>query len=178
MTLVVLFISTVATLALWIRPPNVMFGGVVFPSTSNKVDLESDGFKINLELNITVNNPNFFSATFENISALATYPVGNISSMGGGSLSNVKFPSHAITPILFPFVINYQLSQDPSLVVAKDIASKCGFDGSTPQNIVVNYVLTLRIRVLAIISPRFRGSASFPCPLQESDLSGIIAGLV
>ena len=63
--------------------------------------------------------------------------------MGGGSLSNVKFPSHAITPILFPFIINYQLSQDPSLVVAKDIASKCGFDGSTPQNIVVNYVLTV-----------------------------------
>ncbi|KAF8310051.1 uncharacterized protein EI90DRAFT_2877939, partial [Cantharellus anzutake] len=122
-----------------------------------------------------VDNPNFFSATFQNISAVATYPVGNISSIGGGSLSNVKFASHAITPILFPFIITYETSLDPTLVVAKDIASKCGFDGSTPQNIVVDYVLTLRIRVLAKISPVFRGSANFPCPLSKEDL--VVGGM-
>ena len=127
----------------------------------SQVDVQNGGFKINLEVrpipslilifihgsisqfNISVNNPNFFSATFDNISAVAMYPVGNTSSMGGGSLSHVKFSSHATTTILFPFTINYQISQDPSLVIAKDIASKCGFDGSTPQDIVVNYVLTV-----------------------------------
>jgi len=177
MTIVVLFVSIVAALGLWIRPPNVTFDGLVFSSTGNKVDLQNGGFKINLEFNISVNNPNFFSVTFDNISAVATYPVGNTSSMGGGSLSHVKFPSHATTAILFPFTINYEISQDPSLVIAKDITSKCGFDGSTPQDIVVNYVLTLKLRVLATISPRFRGSASFPCPLQEGDLAGIIGSL-
>jgi len=112
------------------------------------------------------------------MSAVATYPVGNTSSMGGGSLSHVKFSSHATTSILFPFVINYEISQDPSLAIAKDIASKCGFDGSTPQNIVVDYVLTLKLKVLATISPRFRGSASFACPLTKDDLTGIITGLI
>ncbi len=31
--------------------------------------------------------------------------------------------------------------------------------------------MQLKLRVLATISPRFRGSASFPCPLQEGDLA-------
>lgn len=111
----------------------------------HQVDVTTDGFKINLQLNISVNNPNYFSATFANISAVASYPIGNSSNLGGGSLANVKFPSHETKNLLFPFVVEYTAQDDPSYIIAKDIASKCGFtDGSTPSDIKVNYDVTVR----------------------------------
>ena len=90
-----------------------------------------------------MDNPNFFSATFKNISAAATYPVGNASNIGGGSLQNVKFGSHSNTQLLFPFAVTYTTAEDPSFVIAKDLATKCGLLGGSKSNIVVDYVLTV-----------------------------------
>jgi len=178
MTIILLLLSIIATLGLWIRPPNITFNGVVFSTDGNKVELQTNGFKINLNLNISVNNPNYFSATFENISAVATYPISNTSSIGGGSLSNVKFSSHTNTQLLFPFVLDYQTSDDPSLAIAKDIATKCGVLGSTTSDIKVNYVLKLKIKILATITPSFSSSATFACPLTADELKGLAGGIL
>jgi len=176
LTLILLLFSIVPTLGLWIRPPNVIFEGVVSPS-NNSVSIQSGGFTINLSLNISVNNPNYFSLTFQRITAVATYPIGNSSSLGGGTLSNVKFPSHSNTSIAFPFVLNYQTSSDPSLVIASDIANKCGVTGGTTSDITVNYALTLKIAILATINPTYHSSASFPCPLTASEIQGLLGGI-
>lgn len=134
----------------------------------------------------SVDNPNYFSATFNNISAVATYP-GTSVSVGGGHMSNVKFPSHTTAYIQFPFSVQYQVSNDPSLTILKDLATKCGTSGST-SDITVNYDLTVRsvfflsdqllkhlpsqlkIRIIALISPSFSSSASFPCPLTPAEI--------
>lgn len=140
----------------------------------------------------SVDNPNFFSATFSSIVADATYPVGNVSSIGGGNLTNVEFKSHTTTELAFPFIIDYQLADDPNFVIAQDLANKCGFlPGSTKTDIKVNYklrasksyylcqaitnyqrlVMQLKIRILAQISPDFSSSATFACPLTKDQLA-------
>lgn len=78
--------------------------------------------------------------TFSNISAVATYP-GTSISVGGGSLTHVKFPSDTVAWIMFPFNVEYQLSSDPNLTVLKDLASKCSGNG----DLTVNYDLTVRL---------------------------------
>lgn len=47
-------------------------------------------------------------------------------SVGGGSLDNVKIEPHANTTFQFPFQIKYDASKDPNSTILKDIASKCG----------------------------------------------------
>jgi len=173
MTLIVLIASILATLALWIGPPNVTFNGVNFSDPSNKVSMANGGFVIPLTLNISVDNPNYFSATFNNISAVATYP-GTSVSVGGGHMANVKFPSHTTAYIQFPFSVQYQVSNDPGLTILKDLATKCG----ATSDITVNYDLTLKIRIIALISPSFSSSASFPCPLTPAEIQSIGGGLL
>lgn len=97
-----------------------------------------------ISLNASVNNPNFFSATFSNISATATYP-GTSMSVGGGHQTNVKFPADTTAFLQFPFTVTYSVSDDTDLVVLKDLANKCGVTGSS-SNIVVDYVLKVRLR--------------------------------
>jgi len=179
MTAFLLIVGIILTGALWIRPPNITFNGVVFAENATKVSVITDGFTINLQLNISVSNPNFFSATFSNISAIATYPLGNSTNIGGGSLSNVNFASHSTDQVvLFPFTVQYTESEDPGFKIAEDIAAKCGFPNGTPGDITVNYVLTLKIRIIAQISPSFSSSASFPCPLTAAELGGLAGGFL
>lgn len=90
----------------------------------------------------SVNNPNFIGVTFSNLSAVATYPGTNIS-VGGGFMTNVKFPSDTTVYLPFPFNVTYVLSNDPSLVVLKDLATKCGVSGGATSDITVDYELTV-----------------------------------
>lgn len=78
--------------------------------------------------------------------------------------------------IHFPFSINYTTSYDSDLSVLKDIATKCGFLGSSGESdLKVNYKVETKVKVIAVsVSPTFSSSASFACPLSESDLKGFL----
>ncbi|KAG9102817.1 hypothetical protein FRC06_001006 [Ceratobasidium sp. 370] len=173
MTTVFLIVSVALTLGLWVRPPDISFNGIKMPANGSTVVAQTTGITINLNLAIGVVNPNFFSADFSAIQAKAFYP-GVSQQIGGGTLNNINFPSHSDTNFLFPFSINYTEAIDPNKAIIKDIAVKCGFIGNTKSDIPVNYQLTLKLKVLGLtISPSFSGSASFSCPLQASDISGL-----
>ncbi|KAG8695953.1 hypothetical protein FRC09_008831 [Ceratobasidium sp. 395] len=173
MTTIFLIVSIALTLGLWVRPPDISFNGIKMPTSGSTVVAQTTGITINLNLAIGVVNPNFFAADFSAIEAKAFYP-GVSQQIGGGTLNNINFPSHSDTNFLFPFSINYTEAIDPNKTIIKDIAVKCGFIGNTKSDIPVNYKLTLKLKVLGLtISPSFSGSASFSCPLQASDISGL-----
>jgi hypothetical protein len=84
----------------WVRPPNINLASVSVP-TSNAVNITSSGLTINVDLQIAVANPNWFSANFKEIKAVARYPGTNTNNFGGGQVNDIKYvasllPSAAI----------------------------------------------------------------------------------
>ncbi|GAA5868279.1 hypothetical protein JCM1840_005623 [Sporobolomyces johnsonii] len=172
---ILIIVGIVAAFFLWVRPPDVSFNGIEAPSSGSEVSITSGGFDLNVRLNIGVINPNFFGANFDQIDATAYYPTKPDTAVGGGSLSNVDIKKYSNTTIHFPFAINYTTAYDPDLSVLKDIATKCGFLGNSSSDLTVNYKVQTTVKVIAVkISPTFSSTASFACPLSESDLSSFL----
>ncbi|GAA5900354.1 uncharacterized protein JCM6883_002819 [Sporobolomyces salmoneus] len=177
MLVVLIIVGIVAAFFLWVKPPDVSFNGIEPPSNGQEVSVVGSGFNINVRLNIGVINPNFFGASFDKISATAYYPTKPDDAIGGGTLDDVEIPKNSNSTIHFPFSINYTTSYDSDLSVLKDIATKCGFLGgsSGKEDLKVNYKVETKVKVIAVsVSPTFSSSASFACPLSESDLKGFL----
>ncbi|KAG0284695.1 hypothetical protein BGZ96_010962 [Linnemannia gamsii] len=136
-------------------------------------------FAVNLTANIEVQNPNPLGFNFESITATAYYP-SYTPSIGGGSLSNVDFPSHSTVLLKFPISASYDRVADPGLTVVKDIINRCGIAGGDKTNILINYDLKLTVRIIGIpISPTIKNQhVNIPCPEDiQNILSGIPGGL-
>ncbi|KAF8201530.1 hypothetical protein BJ912DRAFT_504579 [Pholiota molesta] len=172
MTTVFLVVSIILSLALWIRPPSISIGDVQTMTVDGAtIQQVPDGLQVNLGVNISVQNPNYFSVDFKKIEADITYPINDFP-IGDGSANNVIFKSRTETNFTFPFALKYNSTADTGNKVIVDIASKCGVGSGTKQNIVVNYKITLGIRIaLVTISPVISNQFNFPCPLSASDIS-------
>ncbi|KAK0210891.1 hypothetical protein DFS33DRAFT_1296162 [Desarmillaria ectypa] len=175
---VFLIISIILSLALWIRPPNVTIGDLqTVSSDGSQFKLTNDGVNINLGVNITVDNPNYFSVNLKKVTAELFYPLNSSSTgtdIGGGNSSNINFASHSETNFTFPFAIEYTQANDPNSAILVDLLEKCGILG-TKTNIDVNYKITLAIRILIVtVSPVISNSFSFACPLDSSSLSDLM----
>ncbi|KAL1743964.1 hypothetical protein HDZ31DRAFT_83071 [Schizophyllum fasciatum] len=172
MTIIFLVVSILLALALWVRPPNVVVGDLDTTSGNggSVVQFSSDGLKINLAVNISVTNPNYFSVDLNNVQATLKYPInGDTKDVGGGKLDDVDFPSHSTKDIKFPFSIDYKLTEDSNYTVLKDLASKCGL-GGTKRDIKVDYTIKIGVRFLFInVSPSISNSYSFACPIDTSN---------
>lgn len=175
MTTVFLIVSIVLSLALWIRPPSVVIGNV---QTSGVNVTGGTGLSINMGVNISVNNPNYFSVNFQKIEAEIFYPINN-TLIGGGTSENIIFHSRSETAFTFPFMLSYQTTLDPQGKILIDLANKCGVNGGSKSNISVNYKITLGIRiVLVTISPVVANTFSFLCPISASELENMLKGAV
>ncbi|EDR14379.1 uncharacterized protein LACBIDRAFT_306155 [Laccaria bicolor S238N-H82] len=209
MTAVFLIVSIVLSLALvgqvqptvipnfifacskWIRPPSVVIGNV---QTSGVNVTGGSGLSINLGVNISVNNPNYFSVDFQKIEAEVFirnvwkpyifflkapqiyYPINN-TLIGGGTSENIIFHSRSQTEFTFPFMLSYQTTLDPQGKILIDLANKCGVNGGTKSNISVNYKITLGIRiVLVTISPVVANTFTFLCPISAAELEDMLKG--
>ncbi|KAF8228458.1 hypothetical protein L208DRAFT_1403710 [Tricholoma matsutake] len=142
MIAILLFVSIVLALILWVRPPSVSIGqvGTVIQNGS-AIQLQQNGLTVNLGVNISVNNPNYFSIDFQQIKADIFYPINN-TNVGQGLLNHVVIHSKAQTNLTFPFTINYQTYLDPQYQILQDLAQKCGVVG-TKSNISVQYKITV-----------------------------------
>lgn len=80
-------------------------------------------------------NPNFFGASFDSITATAFYPSNKTAPLGGGTMNDVKIKSHSNTTIHFPFQVNYTTTLDPNRQILTDLATKCGFLGTTASQV-------------------------------------------
>jgi len=173
MSAVFLFLSIVLTLFLWVRPPSATFGTVATTSNGSGLQLLSNGVTINLGLNVSVNNPNFFNVKFKQITADIIYPINN-TAIGNGTSKNIDFPSHSSRNFTFPFTIYYTTAIDPNNAILIDLATKCGILG-TKSDITVNYKIKLTPEILFFsISPTVSGTFSFECPLSQSDIDSLL----
>ncbi|KAF8643883.1 hypothetical protein AX16_008899 [Volvariella volvacea WC 439] len=172
-----LVISIILALALWIRPPNIDIHDVGPASdTSSTVQFQQDGVQINLAVNISVNNPNYFSVNFREIKAELFYPI-NDTPIGGGTSRDVVFGSNAVTNWTFPLTVDYKLSSDPGSRIISDMAQRCGLVNGQRRDVDVDYRITLGLRILFItISPTVSNRFSFGCPLDPDELRRFLEG--
>lgn len=160
------------TFALFIRPPNITIGAV--NPSANDITRSPAGLNISMGVNISVSNPNYFGVSFSQISADIIYPINN-TDIGGGISRNIDFSPRSQNNFTFPFYIDYQAANDPGGKIILDLATKCGVLGTGKSNIVVNYRLTLGLKILFFtISPVIANQFSFACPLKQSDLQGLV----
>jgi len=171
---VFLLLSILLSLALWIRPPNIEIKDVgPASSTGSTVQFQLDGVQINLGVNISVQNPNYFDVNFQRITAEIFYPIDD-TPIGGGTSRNVVFKSNALTNWTFPFTVDYKLAKDPGGLIIIDLARKCGLVGPK-SDLTVKYKITLGIRILFItINPLVSNSFRFECPLDPNELQGLM----
>jgi len=178
MSVLFVIIAIALSIAMWLRLPDVSFGRIGPPTNGSAIEVSSSDIKINLALPISVKNPNFFTASFEQISAVAYYPLGNVA-MGGGSRDNIAFPANSETTFNFPFTIDYTQAEDPGSAILMDISNRCGFTGAAARQIQVNYAITLQIKILTFsISPSFNGQAGFDCPLTKAQVEPFLGPLL
>ncbi|KXN92233.1 hypothetical protein AN958_08686 [Leucoagaricus sp. SymC.cos] len=172
MTVVFLIVSIVLALVLWVRPPGIVIGDVAPVSEGGSTittNTDGDGLSlsIHLALNITVDNPNYFSVNFKQVKAELFYPINN-TPIGGGTSTNVVFPANTRTDWTFPFDVQYKTSADPGTRVLSDLVNKCGVN---KQNLNINYKITPSLRILFVtISPTISNSFSFPCPIDPGSI--------
>ncbi|ODO00840.1 hypothetical protein L198_03167 [Cryptococcus wingfieldii CBS 7118] len=172
-TAIIMIISVVLAVLLYIRPPSVTLNSATVDSGS--VSANTDGLSLKFDLNISVANPNWFDANFKNIEATVSYPGNNTNNFGGGSMSNVNFKGYTDSTFVFPFTLNYTLANDPDRTVLNDLISKCGILGTTTEDITVDYDLNLNLKILGLtVNPTISNSASFECPITESDIESIV----
>lgn len=175
LTFIFLLISVILTILLWVRPPNIDLSSISIPS-SNAVSVTSSGLTFDVNLQIVVDNPNWFSANFQKITAVARYPGNNTNDFGGGDVENIKFKGNARTTFAFPFKLQYSSALDPNHVILTDLISKCST--SPPSDITIDYTLTLALKIIAVtIKPSISSSATFQCPIDASDLAGLAGSL-
>lgn len=173
--IILILIGIVAAFFLWVKPPDVQFRGINPPTSGNEVTVQTGGFVINVTLDINVLNPNFFGAHFNRVDATAFYPTKPNEAIGGGTLKDFSIKKYSNSTINFPFSINYTTAYDSNRSVLQDIAKRCGFLGGSASQLTVNYKVKTEVSVIAVsISPTFSSSASFDCPLTESDITGFL----
>ncbi|KZO97820.1 hypothetical protein CALVIDRAFT_497006 [Calocera viscosa TUFC12733] len=174
MTLIFIVLAVIFSLAVFIRPPDITFNGIVTPSNGQILTSNSpDSFVANLDLSIGVRNPNFFDVDFNSISAKIFYP-GFTPQLGNGTVTGVDFKSGTATTFLFPITLNYSTTADPSLGIITSIGQSCGIGGGTQSNINVNFSISLALKILASqLSFTFSSTLGFACPFtqQEIDVS-------
>ncbi|OBZ75448.1 hypothetical protein A0H81_04355 [Grifola frondosa] len=170
MIFVFIVLSILLSLALWLRPPNVVIAKPSLDATSaNAFQFSSTGLNISIPINISVNNPDYFSVVLKKVDAQLFYPLNN-TDIGGGSLSDVNFASHTETNFTLPLVVEYKLSDDPNGDILLDLAKRCGvIPGTSASSVTIDYKITLGIKVLVIpVNPVINDSISFSCDLSSS----------
>jgi len=176
MTAVFLIVSLVLALALWIRPPSITIGAVQ-PLSGSGLSTTSSLLSVELAVDISVANPNYFSVDFEKIEVELFYPIKN-TPVGGGITTNIDFKSNSRTNFTFPFTLSYNTSEPQANAIVSDLATRCGVTGGKKSNLNILYKISLGIRIIMItIHPVISNEFSFPCPISASDISKLLTGV-
>ncbi|KAH8116849.1 hypothetical protein DFH11DRAFT_1823854 [Phellopilus nigrolimitatus] len=171
-----LIISIILSLGIWIRPPDITVNNVGFNQTGSAFQVTSSSLNLNLAVNISVDNPNYFAVSFKEIKVDLTYPIDNMD-VGGGEKDNIDFHAHTQTTFYFPFTLTYNEAADTDKKVLMDLLTKCGITGGTKEDITVDYKITLGLKILFVtVSPSFSNTFNFACPVTASDLSSLLKG--
>ncbi|KAF9646387.1 hypothetical protein BDM02DRAFT_3030252 [Thelephora ganbajun] len=165
MITVFLIISILLSLALWVKPPNVIVANPVQNDTQ-PFTFQNGELAFNLGANITVDNPNYFGVGLNKVELDLIYPINNYP-VGGGVRQNINIKSNTQTNFTFPFSLNYNVSDTSGTAVLQDIVNKC----RASQDLKVNYKLKLSLWIIIVsISPTITNSFTIGCPVDPAEL--------
>ena len=179
---VIIIVSIICLIVMFLRPPNVAISGISVPS-QNGVSYQNGAFAFNVSVDISVSNPNSISANIKKLKATAYDSEDQSSALGNGLVTDQKIQPNANTTVIFPFQIKYDQSQDPDFSILRNIASDCGlnlFGGSSGSSSDLSFLFKIEVdvEVLSITVPvHINRNISFPCPLSQSSLQGVLSGL-
>ncbi|KAF7305044.1 LEA-2 domain-containing protein [Mycena kentingensis (nom. inval.)] len=180
LSIVFLLLVALLSLVLWLRPPSIDFGDVAPSAASGStIQTTTNGITLHMGVNISVQNPNYFAVKFKKITANIFYPTDGVNDteVGGGTATNIMLDANKETNFTFPFTIDYSTTKDPSSKILLDLATKCGVLGGSKQQLTVHYKIKLELQFLIIpLSPTISNDFKFTCPLEASDLEGLLSG--
>jgi len=185
--IIYIVVAIILGFALWLRPPSLAFTDPALNATQG-VTFPDNTLTVPLEMNITVNNPDFFSVDVKSLTADVSYPSVNNTVIAQGNLTNLIIQSDQQTNFSFPIIIYLDLSDSTSssnenFAVVLDLASKCGILPSGPSvPIPLNVKIGVGLSVLGISfnTPSISFPISIGCPIDdsaiESKLQSILGG--
>ncbi|KAI7876685.1 hypothetical protein K492DRAFT_166871 [Lichtheimia hyalospora FSU 10163] len=169
--LIICIAIVIGVLAGIFKVPDVKFNGI-----QGEPQFSINGTTANFvfNLNITIDNPNVESITFEDVVAKAYYP-GHDQSIGGGKLNDVHIKRYDVTEIIFPFTLSVDAKDAATQSIIMDMMGKCGLTGGEPSDITINYDVVPTVNIIGIkISPTISNKANLPCNSNDiPDLSSI-----
>lgn len=179
--IVILIVSIICLIVMFLRPPNVAISGVGVPN-QNGVSYQNGAFAFNVTVDISVSNPNSISANIKKLKATAYDSADQSTALGNGLVTNQKIQPNANTTVVFPFQIKYDQSQDSDMSIIRNIASDCGINlfgaSSGSGDLSFLFKIEVDVEVLSITVPvHINRNISFPCPLSQSSLQGILSGI-
>lgn len=131
----------------------------------------NNALNINFDLDITVDNPNTFGATFNSLYAQLFFG-GTDTSIGYGRVENIDIPSQGSRDFRYPFHIVYQANFDPDRTVLSGLLNSCGLvsPGEKPP-IDIDYDLHVDIKALSVnVKQTISNSMSVQCPGFSEDM--------
>jgi len=174
---VFLVISIILALLMWVRPPDVVVGGIAPSTTEDAVQLGTGSITVNLGIDIAVANPNYFAVSFKSIDALAYYPINN-TLIGTGNESGITFNANSQTNFTFPFSMDFSTNMTSSTEILTDLAQKCGVGGGAVEDITINLDITLGLRILFfVVYPVVNIPVSFACPISAADIESLLESI-
>ncbi|KAI0637007.1 hypothetical protein C8Q77DRAFT_1154884 [Trametes polyzona] len=179
MIFVFLLISIILSLALWLRPPNVIVGQPTPDLNTFNIDLNTESISLGMPVNVSINNPNYFSVDISYLDAQVIYPINN-TQIGSGHKGKVVLKQNEQTNFTFPVTVAYNATSDPNGAVILDLAKRCGLDGSSGSDVDLTVYVKVALKIFSIpISHTISNKVSFSCPLQSvgSELQDLLKAL-
>ncbi|TIB13771.1 hypothetical protein E3P89_01141 [Wallemia ichthyophaga] len=177
---IVIAIGIIATIVLYVKPPNLAFLGVEEPNNGSTVSAINNALSINFDLQIQVDNPNTFDITFNELYAQLFWGATNIS-IGYGRVENIDIRSENTTNFRYPFHIVYKASYDPNRQVLGGLLDSCGLtDPNSKPPIDIQYDLDIDVKALSVnIKQTISNSMSVTCPgFSESMLQDAVGDTI
>ena len=136
-------------------------------------------FTLPLAIRVGVKNPNPLGVDFNKVEGEARFKDISNTVVGSGKLDNVVVPRNSDQVIRFPFLINYEPTNDPGSRILLYIARQCGILGGPKGKLEIDYTLRFSLTGLDAvgIKPAFSSTLSFDCPLDGTRGASLFAGL-
>ncbi|KAH9854178.1 hypothetical protein C2E23DRAFT_884278 [Lenzites betulinus] len=179
MIFIFLVISIILSLALWLRPPNIIVGTPTPDLSTFNIDTTTESISLGMPVNVSINNPNYFPVDISYLDATVFYPINN-TQIGSGHEGKIVLKQHQQTNFTFPVTVAYNATSDPSGAVLLDLAKRCGLDGSAGSDVSLTVAVKVAIKILDIpITHTITDQVSFSCPLQSvgSELQALLQAL-
>ncbi|THV01887.1 hypothetical protein K435DRAFT_853312 [Dendrothele bispora CBS 962.96] len=168
--------------------PLVAIGNISL-DTSKEVLVDNTSVTVPLSILISVENPNYISATLTEVNVAVSYPLNTSTSIpvGNGSLSSsfppssssssIDIKSNTRTNFSFPFFIDISFNAEQNLEVLADLLGRCG-DLRNQSGIDLVMDLKVKLHVLGIhLSPSSSRPTTIACPFNQTNLDNILQGL-